>query len=241
MARGKKAELPSQGRAGMSMARAERLVAKTQTRANKSSRVFVALGLATVAGMTAYGVLGAKGNGPAQGMQAYAASEPDVAIAPVPATVEMSAQPTLPAGTAEVEATLAMVRDADLAGADVPVDAIPETSPPAPAENTIASAECVDVIEGLLVSLRTSAAADGSWTTQQDGLTRLVQATLDCEGAGFRIAGSLELVGSGIADLKVHWDREGKVLDLAMIDRTEGSVVEEAAVLDDTSIQFVIR
>jgi hypothetical protein len=153
--------------------------------------------------------------------------------------VELAAAPVSAEPAATASATNPKPSTTDVAPAPVAVAA--DASVKAPPETAKASATCVDKIEEMLVNLRTSAETDESWSTQQEELTGLVQATLDCEGAGFRVAGSLELVGSGLADLKVHWDRNSKVLDLAMIDRVEGSAAKQPAQPDDKAIEFVIR
>jgi hypothetical protein len=245
MGRSNKNVLPLSGRAGMSMARAERLVARTQTRGSKSSQAFIAMGIAAVAGMTAYGVISGKMQQRNEEVMVFAAAEAaSVAVTPAPSTAVQGGTKTAVQSSAPIvgsEQTDAPVA----AGASTETVAF-ATEPGTTAEAVTAQSEtaspgCVDKIEGLLVSMRSAATQDGSWASQQEGLTKLVQTTLDCESAGFRVAGSLELVGSGLADLKVHWDREGKVLDLAMIDRTSAPTVEVTPVSDDSSIEFVIR
>jgi hypothetical protein len=245
MGRSKKTELPVSGRAGMSIARAERLVARTQTRGSKSSQAFVALGLAAVAGMTAYGVISGSTQQRGEDVMVFAAAEAGSAASTVAPSVELTAdaKPAVQSSAPVVESAQANAPAASVASTEV-VTLAAETGTTAAAstaQSDTASAGCVDTIEGLLVSMQSAATQDGSWASQQEGLTQLVQTTLDCESAGFRVAGSLELVGSGLADLKVHWDREGKVLDLAMIDRTNAPTADVAPASDDSSIEFVIR
>jgi hypothetical protein len=239
MGSGKKPEHLPSGRAGLSMARAERLVAKTQIRGTRSPQAFVALGLATVAGMTAYGVLSGTGLDRGEDVMVFATAEAG-AVAPAASIVTTATVPletTVPTGRAVASAV-----DAE---AVVQTSAAPEENPAAivaSADSPTVSTGCIDQIEDLLVSLQSSATVADSWSTQQDGLTSLVQATLDCESAGFRVAGSLELLGSGLADLKVHWDRESKVLDLAMIDRTDAPIAaNDISSTDASSIEFLIR
>ncbi|MGL4237588.1 hypothetical protein [Tabrizicola sp.] len=220
-------------RAGMPLARAERLAAKTETRSSASPRFYAALGFAAIAGLVGYGVVQ---NGHDAGMPELAlavaktdAAAPAAAMSPeAPVSLATAASPIEAMPTTEASAA--------------PSEALPMVASAAePSTAVAASASCLDTIEGLLASLQSAAATDGRWATQQDGLGKLVQATLDCEEADFRVAGSIELAGSGLADLKIRWDRESKVLDLAMIDSFAEPPTQEPASSDDQAIEFVIR
>ena len=233
-----KNRLPSGVRAGMTLARAERLATKAGEGGGRAAQISVALGALMVVGMAAYGVLGTE----ARTSEAVAglAAGPEVAAAESSVDVGKLAL-SAPAGESDTPPALAAPAAGSVELASAGAEAGALALDPAPELAVAAALPCVQRIEGLLVSLHDSVATDGSWDRQQLGVTELVQATLDCDAAGFQVAGSLELLGSGLADLKVEWDRDAKVLGLAMIDRAEASAVETTMARDDKTIKFVIR
>jgi hypothetical protein len=244
MASSRKTELPAGTRAGMTVARAQRLAAKTGEGRSRGPQVYAVIGAAVVVGMAAYGILGAGQQG----------SNAELAVAAVGPAVDPVVAPQIEASAATTDApeTVAVNLAPEVSAPEAPapmptgvvatatdLDAATEARP-----TDLASAsttECINRVEGMLKTLHASVSTDESWAKQQQGVTDLVQATLDCEDAGFQVAGSLELLGSGLADLKVAWDRDQKVLALAMIDRSDLTVTETTAVLDENTIQFVIR
>ncbi|MEO1678364.1 MAG: hypothetical protein AAFU80_09420 [Pseudomonadota bacterium] len=101
--------------------------------------------------------------------------------------------------------------------------------------------DCVQSIEDKVASLRSATSGDDAWAAQQGNVAALVQATLDCSHAQLEIAGSLELLGTDLADLRISWDREDWNLDLAMIDGLGQLEAGPDPASDATTIQFVIR
>jgi hypothetical protein len=244
MAGSRKTELPVGTRAGMTVARARRLAARTGESRSRTSQVYAVIGAVVVAGMAAYGILGAGQQG----------TDADLVVAAVGSAAEPAASTKTDNAAATANApetmavTLAPEVNAPEATAPMPTELATAATSLEPATEvqpvdraSISTAECINRVEGMLKTLHAAVSTDESWAKQQQGVTELVQATLDCEDAGFQIAGSLELLGSGLADLKVAWDRDQKVLALAMIDRSELTVTETSAVLDENTIQFVIR
>jgi hypothetical protein len=208
-------------RAGLSVARAQRLSAKTAAPEGQGGRVLAGLGFLAIAGLVGLGILFV--NAP-EAVTEVAAAE---AAPTAPEAIAAALPKPEPAA---VEMPVAVAAAEPIAAAE----AIPEPLP-------VAAAPCVQTIEALLASLGTAASKDERWSAHEGDLNQLVQATLDCEDAGFRVAGSLELVGSGLADLKVRWDRKEKILDLAMVDRPADASARPPVRLDEAGVEFVIR
>lgn len=216
-------------RAGMPLARAQRLAARTGGTSAATPRAYLALGILSVAAIIGLGA--AQGIPPAAG-PADATPLP-APVAGVPAPTEEAPAP--PAAT--------IVAAADPASGLVQVAADPAegtvqaaAGPVVIAAPAATMAGCVGAIDGRVGLLRASAGT--GWSAQRDGVLELLQSALDCRDARLEIAGSLELLGSDLADLRVRWNAAERALNLAVVDRT---ATPPAAVAEGDAIEFVIR
>ncbi len=196
-------------RAGLPLARAQRLAARTGSTSAGGPRAFLALGILSAGAIFAYGAM--RPVGPAA----------------VPAVFVAAADA---AGSAAGAAASAAGERAAPAAALAPVEVAAPAAMPA----------CISTIEAQLDVLRAAAAGTG-WSSQQQNVSKLVQDTLDCSDAKLQIDGSLELIGSGLADLRVRWDRADWTLNLAMIELSAAPAATDGGVADGQAIEFVIR
>lgn len=226
-------------RAGMPLARAQRLVEHTNEARGGMSKAIVGLGIVSVGTLIGVGLM----EGERSGANA-AVGDAAIASAPQPAA------PGTPPVEQEAIATLPAAPEAD----PLPMSA-PDPAPSSQSEGTVvASLEepavaaiepsgpyCIQVIETQLLDLRASAANDAAWDAKQDDVAQLVQSALDCREAGLEITGSLELIDTPVADLKVTWDRDAWSLALVMIDSAEPTDPTPSESDSGRSIEFVVR
>lgn len=211
MGRDPKDRVTAGQRAGLPLARAQRLAVETQKRAKRGrASVLYGVSLLGVAGLVGLGVMSTTsetvtGTAPSVATAAPVPSQPTVASAQTPATV---------APSAPIVVTL-------------PVD---------PANPT-----CVQMVETHLNTLYRTSAEDADWTGRQDAVATLIQAALDCDDTSLKITGSLELAGTNLADIRVRWGREDWTLDLAMVDIVGPGAVTDAAEMSNDSFEFVVR
>lgn len=227
-------------RAGVSLARAQRLAGKTSSAGTTPSRVYVSLGILAIGGFVGYGLYASENTSEHPILQAGAAevteapvsgSAPNalaLALSTPPAMADTSSEPLPSPELQPIEEALEV--------ADTPDSPIPADS-----EVVVALPDCVQSIEDKVASLRSATSGDDAWAAQQGNVAALVQATLDCSHAQLEIAGSLELLGTDLADLRISWDREDWNLDLAMIDGLGQLEAGPDPASDATTIQFVIR
>lgn len=217
-------------RAGVSLARAQRLAGKTSTADSVAPRLYVGVGALAIVGLVGYGIY--------EGTQASAAPDSNL-IASI--STGTPADVTAPiAGAASSAPAYALVEGAEAVVSPTSAP-VPDAPVAQPREIVAAVPGCVETIERKIDVIRSAAAGENDWNVQQENVTALVQATLDCSDAQLEIAGSLELLGTDLADLRIRWDREDWNLDLAMIDGADLPGEEAAADPEAKTIQFVIR
>lgn len=227
-------------RAGVSLARAQRLAGKTNAADSTSPRIYVGLGVAAIAGLVGYGLYAPNDASASLLSQTDTGFEPQIA-APVPGPAASASNVAdltdAPAPNAVRSPDTEPFRTASLGE----TSNAPQPSALAPREIVVAVPDCVRSIDERVEMLRSTASENDDWSEQQDNVTALVQATLDCSHAQLEIAGSLELLGTDLADLRIRWNRDDWNLDLAMIDSFSQSEAGPDPASDPSTIQFVIR
>lgn len=194
----------SGARAGVPLARAQRLAARVE-RPRRRRRVWPILALAlALPGFAGAVALMPEGLPLDVGGPARIAAVTDTALAPDPLTD----LPRLPE------------RRPDLRALVIP---------------------CVARVEARLADLHATAQTEEARAARQDGLSRLVQATLDCRAAGLEIEGSLELAEMGLADIRVTWQRDSSRLRLTVVDDVPAGGAQVAFSEDGLPVEFVIR
>ncbi len=211
-------------RAGLPLARAQRLTAETQKRARRGGTgVLYGIGIFSVAGLVGFGVMTGQAPDPVQ-VASLQTSASDAAF---------DAPTTITASDTVVDAIASV--------ADAPNEFVPE----APVTTSIPIDQndpaCVRSVETRLNSLHEMAVTDVHWSRQQDALSNLVQAALDCSETRLKIVGSIELIGTDMADVRVRWDRNNWTLDLNMIDNIEQQSALASPGITEQAVEFVIR
>lgn len=239
----RKAQSAAGQRAGMPLARAKRLAEQTNKVSFGAPWVYTTVGLVAVAGLVGYGLIGGTTFAPATGANVASASvTPRALSTPAPAGTDAPA-PTVAA--TEPQADMPAFAAADPVDPDIEAEAVAAAEPAATTPETefvpVAAPGCIANIEEQLLALSSLAASGDPTEADQGALSSLVQSTLDCTDAQLKIAGSLELFGSGLADLRVQWDRTDWSLDLAMIDSAFWSENDQAVTANDARVEFVVR
>lgn len=197
-------------RAGLPLARAQRLAAKVDRQSAAAPRAFLILGFLTVA------TIGAAAVFPVGGIDFGSFLNAEKAEA-------------VPEATAVSQVANDIQAEANV---DTPV-IIDDLNVP------VATA-CVQAIESQLAKLQTVALTkEQPADYRQVGV--LVQNAFDCSDASLKIDGSLELLGTGMANLRVQWNRVDRALHLSMIDQSATAPVADPAVAEGRAIEFVLR
>ncbi|MEO0669547.1 MAG: hypothetical protein AAFZ99_16665 [Pseudomonadota bacterium] len=242
-------------RAGLPLARAKRL--KTQTDALTKSRSGGIFGLSvlSVSAIVAIGVLddGKGGYAFAKDLAglnwsdvtgAFGPAEtsfpPEALVtAPEPLNIEDPAELTslapqviAPVAPAITDST----KPEPTATPTQPVAALASAAPLLPSPDAPA---CVQAVESRLGSLSLSAQQMVPWIDLQDELGTLVQSTLDCDAAGVQIVGSLALAATEFADIRLRWDRDAYILELATV--AHDAADRQMALVDTRSVELVFR
>ncbi len=209
-----KKSLHAPQRAGIPLARANRLREQTQILARRPAGGVLGLSTIAVIGLVAVGTL-APGGAPTAQAKEYIAVVRDVIPEPVRTAVlgedKMQEVATAPSPR-QVETQ--QVRPAT---APRPTMAKPETA--AVAEVRSGAPYCIRMIDPHLGALTSDVDGGAPWTELKDDLGRLVQNALDCPEAGVQIVGSLSLAATDIADMRLRWDRAENSLELATVAR----------------------
>ncbi|MEO0918325.1 MAG: hypothetical protein AAFY31_15290 [Pseudomonadota bacterium] len=215
-------------RAGLPLARAQRLTAETQKRARKGSAgLLYGVGILGVAGLVAFGVSSEQNSTSTQtaAIQTPLPEQPAIGAADATPPSVTSAQ------TAGVVQAAVPSSEAALAASPTVTSLPIDVSHPA----------CVQSVETRLNTLHEMTANQTHWSQQQNALSDLVQAALDCNDTRLKIVGSIELIGTNMADVRVRWDRNNWTLDLNMIDNIEQQAALSATGITDDAVEFVIR
>ena len=205
-------------RAGLPLARAKRLAAETDRQARKGRvGVLYGFGLLGVAGLVGLGVMSSEPATQANGSVALAtiAQAPAAAAAPsLPDALPVAAPDPTP------EPDQAVLTS-------IPVD------PTQPA--------CVQAVETRLDALYQMSRAEADASGVEGAMQGLVQAALDCDKTQLRITGSMELIGTNLADIRVRWGRANRLLDLAMVEIADRQAERPVADIGDDLVEFVVR
>ena len=226
-------EIGRSKRAGVPLARAERLAAQTSSTSGGKGKLAL---LAGVLGLAVVGVavfsLSPESTAPTSQTVAdsrQAAVTPAAPVTDINPTVAVDPDPAPPASTAPS-----------------PAQAAPTV---APVEQRVTQAACITAIEANLLALRDKSllATSAPWPGKQDEINTLVQYVLDCSDGSIEMIGSMELVGSGLANLLVSWDRFAFTLQLrtvpkpAMMGEDPDEMANTYTETSDRRISFLIR
>lgn len=215
-------------RAGLPLARAQRLAAETQKRAGKgSASLLYGLALLGVSGLVGFGLFTEQSSVPSSVVATQTAlpEQPLIASPTAPAMAEVSV-PVAEIVSAAVK-PLEMEKSAEPQAVSLPIN----SSHPA----------CVQSVETRLNILHETTVSNAHWSKQQSTLSDLVQSVLDCNETRLKIRGSMELIGTDMADVRVRWDLKNWTLDLNMIDNIEQHPALSTSDTTDGTVEFVIR
>ncbi|WP_299890466.1 hypothetical protein [uncultured Ruegeria sp.] len=236
-------------RAGLPLARANRLAETAEAKRGRAPSMIVATGLLTVAAIVSVGVMPAN--------TALSTAFDALHGEAVSTSLETPKRPkqrphntveNTPLNPETVTETAATPSATDM---DLLPDVIAKTEPPAQpvleepvqvvASINPAAPYCIQMIQSRVAALHYVTQTASDWDSRQQDVSRLVQSTLDCSQAGLQIAGSLELAGTGIADLRVRWNLETWTLHLAVVDSAYSESGVQLAGVSDQSIEFVVQ
>ncbi|MBM7069851.1 hypothetical protein [Actibacterium sp. 188UL27-1] len=199
-------------RAGVPLARANRLAEKTAGKAAPRGMWLLAATLsgAVAIAIVAFGFLASDNASPTTVTEVTSPAKAAAAVSSVAASKDTDVQPDQapPAeGTAQARV---------------------ERPPTVKAEPQIFRAACVTAIEANLLALKEKSqiAASTPWPNKQDEIGTLIQYVLDCPDSSIDMVGSMELIGSGLADLLISWDRFAFTLELRTVPRNALAAVE---------------
>ena len=238
-------EIGRSNRAGISLARAQRLSESAQSGSGSgvTLRLLATLLLCGAAVMVYF--------------VAADAPESDVAAAITRTNQALTAEAAPETATAEPDETAA------IEVAEQPIDEAPVAEPLDPKPEVVAAVErqaapvryqsaCIAAIEAQLdvLAAKSEGAEASAWTDKEEEIGTLMQYVLDCPDAGIEINGNVELVAKDIADLFIRWDRFGRSLKLNTVPPTPWEA--EDIIINDTRyvlnapagtqwIQFLIR
>lgn len=230
------ASLAKEGRrAGLPLARAQRLAAETERRAGKGrAGVYGAVGVLSVAGLVVFGLMSDASNDRSAAVTPSVASvAPPLVAEPRQSASTAAVIPSESTPTPQVPVASSTARDT-VSGAAEPMRL---TSVPVNASNPA----CVQAVETRLSALYQVSDKGNEWAGLEEAIGNLVQAALDCDDAQLRITGSMELAGTDLADIRVAWEREDWLLDLEMVDFADRTAALPAAKINEERIEFVIR
>ena len=245
-------------RAGLPLARAKRLKSQTDALTKSRSGGIFGLSVLSVSAVVAIGVLDdGKGGyafakdlaglnwsdvtGAFGSTEASAPSLPPEALvtAPAPLNVQPPVELTslAPQEIAPVALTITdTTKPEAIATPAKPVASVASAAPLLPSPD---APDCVQAVESRLGSLSLSAQQMVPWIDLQDELGTLVQSTLDCDAAGVQIVGSLALAATEFADIRLRWDREAYILELATV--AHDAADRQMALVDTRSVELVFR
>jgi hypothetical protein len=220
----------ARGRAGVPLARAQRLAQKADAKSKQSrSRLpFVSLFLAVV-------VLGSAG---------FYYTEIAQKPAPIAAFV---APESASAAVANPSVEVAQINDGsavidtDIANQEQSIDeVVPFVETPQFAPRPVL-APCVRTIEQRLQSLYDVDDQNAEWDVKRRHIRDAVQSVLDCDQATFEVTGDFELASSDLADLQVVWDRSAANLKLTIVDSIPPSADQAVYTGDGQPIVFLVH
>lgn len=215
-------------RAGLPLARAQRLAVETKEAAHKGSAgLLYGVSLLGVSALVGFGLVTEQDSAPASvaANQTTLPEQPFIE-SPIGYAIADSAVGAAKIATASVS-QLEPVAAVEPQTVFLPVD----SSHPA----------CVQSVEARLNTLHKATLSEAHWSKQQSALSDLVQSALDCNEARLKIRGSIELIGTNMADVSVRWDRNSWTLDLNMIDNIEEQAALTTPGITDDAVEFVIR
>lgn len=223
-------ETAARGRAGVPLARAQRLNEKATAQADRgpSTALPVAISGIALIGVLAFFTMG------------QSSSPSDVSVTPVGAVKataqELPQDPTPEIAPAPLETASVAVPDVmRFASA---VDAAAE----APAQSARPRlAPCIETIEVTLRRLEAVNAQGLDWEAKQLHIQDMAQAGLNCHLAIVQLDGDVELAKSDLADLRVRWDRDSAVLELTIVDSFGDDLHKVAYTDDGQPIEFIVH
>ncbi|MFP7675470.1 hypothetical protein ACG74X_19140 [Marivita sp. S0852] len=229
-------------RAGVPLARSQRLAKRAGEETGRGAPVLITLTVASAIAIGGagyfYGQPGEAGIPKTEQMaEMVAAIAPPVAT---PIDTPLFFADAVEDAPADVE--LAAV---DLSAPDMEALIQPEVAEPITAQAISYTppaglAPCVARIEDRLNALHGVANVSTDWDTKRDSIRVMAQATLDCDMARMQLDGDIELAASGFASLRVEWDRDDAALNLKIVD----SVSQDAQVVaysdDGLPVEFLI-
>ncbi|MEL6839821.1 MAG: hypothetical protein AAFP85_11060 [Pseudomonadota bacterium] len=214
----------ARNRAGMPLARAQRLSDKaaSKERSTSSSTLLVVLAIvATIGG----GVVFVNSSA-----QAPEAAVQDITIA------------ALPQVTGD---TNAVISDVQTASAETPpptqapVDITEEPAPSFAPRPTLSP--CFERVEDHLTALYRADIQSLAWEVKRDRIRAAAQTALNCEGAGVSFAGDFELTATDFADLRVQWDRTAGHLAFTIVDSMAPEASDVVLTDDGQPIAFIVH
>lgn len=240
-------EIGRSNRAGISLARAQRLSESAQSRSGSGVTLrLVATLLLCGAAVMVYLV---------------AADTPEGDVVATNTGADLTVESTAETDSTEPDETSAIEVAEQTTAQSIDEDPITEAL--APATDVVAAVErqtspiryqsaCIAAIEAQLdvLAAKSEGAEASTWIDKEAEIGTLMQYVLDCPDAGIEINGNVELVAKGIADLFIRWDRFGRSLKLNTVPPTPWEA--EDIIINDTRyvlnapagtqwIQFLIR
>ncbi len=220
----------ARGRAGVPLARAQRLAQKADAKTQKGGS-----GLPLVSLLLAVAVLGGAG---------YFYSGTIQEPAPL---VSVAAPEPAPAAVANPEAEVVQASSGDaVAEPDIEVST-PSTELVALFEDAPQLAPrpvlppCVRTVEERLLGLYNTNSQNAEWDVKRQLVRDAVQSVLDCDQASFGVVGDFELASSDLADLQVNWDRSAANLTLTVVDSVVPSADQAVYTTDGQPITFIVN
>ncbi|NNE89049.1 MAG: hypothetical protein HKN27_13320 [Silicimonas sp.] len=210
----------ARGRAGVPLARAQRLSQKAVAKGESGKLpvlpiIVAAIGFSGFVGYTS--------------VSAFRTTDEPAVV------VEQKTQPAKPAFVATPVTAPAKVAEdvpwsAQASSKVVPVSVVrPRLAP------------CLASIEFRLRLLQTANANNEPWSAKKDYIQSVAQSVLDCDQATIQLDGAVELAASDFADLRVRWDRNAAVLDLTIVDSVPADMYQVAFSDDGQPVEFLVH
>ena len=242
MSRKKKNER-NYARAGIPLARAERLKKQTDNLAKRPGGGVLGLSTLAVAGVLAAGVIAPRDVNSASVGAFFEDFQlrQEAGVGDTPSLGRRASDRTFGVDTAKPEVD----EGQKVASLQSDVTVVSDVQPAEPVvekalfDVNVNAAYCVRMVAAQIQSLSLSAERDLPWMDMQDDIGRLVQTALDCPASGVQILGSLDLAATDIADMRLRWDRDAYVLELATV--ASGTLDAPATSVDGQAVEILFR
>ena len=226
-------ETGTRGRAGMSLARAQRLSTKADAQSSGKGAPTSLIAAVAVLALGGIGYFALYGGTAAEAPATIANVLPAPGtqiVADVPVTASAQVFPAVAEAPAPVTADPAT----DLAVA--PVAAPLQVFAPRPAMTA-----CLAQVEQHLRDLRATVQNNVPWEGRRGGIRAAAQAALDCPEARLTFNGDFELAATDLADLHVTWDRGTSVLTFTIVDSVPPEEAQVVLTDDGQPFDFIVH